>query len=122
MQGKEVEESPRVSLEPTEKEAATSLTTLSTPIKQKGKRQRQTPLYFRTRKSTRIRKGRPQTPTKIPIVIEDSQKQQEKIPLLEKNKGEGSSGQASPKSPITYVRRPITRLASSKGKGLLHET
>ena len=37
MQGKEEEESPRVSPEPTEKEAATSLTTLCTLIKQKGK-------------------------------------------------------------------------------------
>ncbi len=48
------EESPRVSPEATEREAEAALTALSTPIKQKGKRQRQTPLYFRTRKSTRI--------------------------------------------------------------------
>ena len=55
-EGKEHKEvSPRVSLEATEREEISDLTTLSTPIKQKGKRQRQTPLYFRTRKSTRIK-------------------------------------------------------------------
>jgi len=97
-----------VSLEPTEREATTSLIALSTLIKKKGKRQRQTPLYFRTRKSTRIRQGKPQTPTKIPIVIENSPKQQDKMP--------------SPKSPITYVRRPMTRSTSSKGKAILQDT
>lgn len=49
------EESPRMSPEATEREATTALTAHSTPIKQKGKRQRQNPLYFRTRKITRIR-------------------------------------------------------------------
>jgi len=39
-----------------------------------------------------------------------------------KTQGEGSSGQASPKSPITYVRSPITRFASSKGKGIIQDT
>lgn len=77
-----------MSPEPTEKEAATALTALCTPIKSKGKRQRQIPLYFRTINSTRIRKGRPQTPTKNPIVIEDSPKQKEKVDPLEKNEGE----------------------------------
>lgn len=66
------EESPRVSPEATKREAEAALTALSTPFKQKGKRQRQTPLYFRTRKGTRIRQGKPQASTKIPIVIEDS--------------------------------------------------
>ena len=69
---KHKEESLRVSPETTKREAATALTSLSTPIKQKGKRQRQTPLYFRTRKSTRIRQGKPQISTKTPIEIEDS--------------------------------------------------
>ena len=102
------EKSPRVSLVATEREATTSLTDLSTPIKQKGKRQRQTPLYFRTRKSTRISQGKPQTSTKISIVIEDSPTQKEKMP--------------SPKSSITYVRRPTTRSTSSKGKAVLQDT
>lgn len=64
------EESARVSPEATKREAAAALTTFSTPIKQKGKRHRQTPLYFRTRKITRIRQGKPQTSSKLPIVIE----------------------------------------------------
>lgn len=102
------EESPRVSLEPNEREASTTLTTIITPIIKKGKRQRQTPLYFKTSKSTRIRQGKPQTPTKIPIVIQDSPKKQEKIP--------------SPKSLITYVRIPMTRSTSSKGKEILQDT
>lgn len=105
---KNKEESPRVSSKATEREATTSLTALSTPIKQKGKRKRQSPLYFRTRKSTRIRQGKPQASTKIPIVIEDSPTQKEKIP--------------SSKSPITYVRRPTTRSTSSKGKAVLQVT
>ena len=37
-QSKEEEESPRVSLEPTKKDASVALTSLSTPIKSKGKR------------------------------------------------------------------------------------
>jgi len=108
-----------VSPEPIEKEAIVALTSLSTPIKSKGKRQRRTPLYLGIRKSTRIRQGRPQTPTKTPIVIEDSLKQQEKAVPLRKKEGEGTSKQASPKSPITYVRRPVTKSTSTKGKGLL---
>lgn len=59
---KNKEESLRVSLEPTDREAAASLTALSTS------------LYFRTRKITTIRQGKPQTPTKTPILIEDSPK------------------------------------------------
>jgi len=76
---REEEEQPRVSSESTKKEALVALTTLSTPIKSKGKRQRKTPHYFRTRKSTRIKKGRPQIPTKILIIIEDSLKEQEEV-------------------------------------------
>jgi len=76
---KEGKESPRVSPEPTEKEVAASLTSLSTPIKSTRKRQRKTPLYLKTRRRTRIKQGRPQTPTKTPIIIEDSPKGQEKL-------------------------------------------
>jgi len=68
VQGKMGGESPRISPEPTEKDATTSLTVLSIPIKKKWKRQRKTPLYIRKRKITRIRQGRHQTPTKIPIL------------------------------------------------------
>lgn len=73
-EAKDKKESPRVSLEPIERDAEINLTVISTLIKQKGKRQRQTPLYFRTRKSARTRQGNLQTPTKVPIVIEDSPK------------------------------------------------
>ena len=104
---KHKEESPRVSPNSIEREVVATHTALSTPIKQKGKRQRQTPLYSRTRKSTRIKLGKPQTSTKIPIEIEDSPTQKDKM--------------LSPKSPITYVRRPTTRSTSSKGKAILQE-
>jgi len=76
-----------VSPEPTEKEEVASLTTLITPLKKKDKRLRKTPLYFRTRKSARIREGKPQTPTKIPIFIEDSPKQKESMASLKKTQG-----------------------------------
>jgi len=111
-----------VSREPTKKEVAAALIALSTLVKSKGKRQRKTPLYFKTRKIIGIKQGRPRTPTKIPIIIEDSPKQQEKVVPLGKKEEEETLKQASPKSPITYVRRPVTKLASTKGKGLLHET
>ena len=71
-----------VSLEAPEKEATTALTTLSTPVKKKGKRRRQTPLYFRTRKSTRIKQGKPQISTKIPIEIEDSPTPRDKEAIM----------------------------------------
>jgi len=48
-----------VSLETIEREATTALTTLSTPIKPKQKRKRYTSMYFRARKSTRIKTGKP---------------------------------------------------------------
>jgi len=42
-------------------------------------------------------------------------------PLI-KTQGEGSSGEISPKSHIIYVRRPVTRSVSSKGKYILQDT
>ena len=96
----------RVPPEATKREAIASLTTLSTLVKQKCKR-RQAPLYFRTRKSTRIKQGKPQISTKTPIEIEDSPTQRDKM--------------TSPKSPITYIRRPSTRSNSLKGKSILQD-
>jgi hypothetical protein len=79
-----------VSPETLEREAAAALTALSTPIKPKQKRKRQTSMYFRARKSTRIKTGKPQPSSKVPITIEDSPSAQ---------------GKESPsKTPITYER------------------
>lgn len=50
-----------------EKEVATTLATLSTHVKEK--RKMHTPMYFRTKKSARVKLGRPKTPTKSPIKI-----------------------------------------------------
>ena len=54
------------------REVAAVLATLSTPPKQKGKRKRQTSMYFKSRRSTRIKVGRPRPQLKEPIVIEDT--------------------------------------------------
>ena len=67
------------------------------------------------------------------MIIEDSPKGQEKLDSQEMKGEAGTTKQASPKSPITYVRRPVTRSTSSKkvkeylipflkGKRLLQET
>ena len=78
------------SLETLEREAAAALTALSTPIKPKQKRKRQVSMYFRASKSTRIKIGKPQPSSKVPITIEDS-------PF--------AKGKESPsKAPITYER------------------
>ena len=53
-------------------EAVVVLAALSTPAKQKGKRKRQTSMYFKARRSTRIKVGKPQPPSKEPIIIEDA--------------------------------------------------
>jgi hypothetical protein len=54
------------------REAAAVLATLSTSPKPKEKRKRETPLYFKARRSVRIKTGRPQPPSKDPITIEDT--------------------------------------------------
>jgi len=61
-----------VSLEGPEREAVATFIALNTLVKNKGKRRRQSPLYIRTRQSTRIKQGKPQISTEIPIEIEDS--------------------------------------------------
>lgn len=53
------------------REAIDVVAALTTPTKQRGKRKR-TSMYFKARKSTRIKVGKPQPPSKEPIVIEDS--------------------------------------------------
>lgn len=60
------------------------MATLNTLVKPQKKRQRQTPLYFKTRKSTKIKKGKPQTPTKAPITIEESPSKKEEVDSTER--------------------------------------
>ena len=45
----------------TEQEVVATLATLGTLVKNKRKRQRQGPLYFKTRKRTKIKQGIPKT-------------------------------------------------------------
>lgn len=54
------------------RKVAVVLAALRTPPKQNGKRKRQTSMYFKARRSTRIKVGRPQPQSKEPIVIEDT--------------------------------------------------
>jgi len=73
-----------------EREAAVVLAALSTPPKPREKRKRDTPLYFKARRSVRIKTGKPQPPSKSPIFIEDAPT---------------SPPERSPsKSPVTYER------------------
>ena len=55
-----------------EREAAAMLAALSTPSKLKEKWKREIPLYFKARRSVRIKTGRPQPPSSSPITIEDT--------------------------------------------------
>jgi len=61
-----------VSPETLAREATAVLAALSTLAKQKGKRKRQTSMYFKAQRSTRIKVGKPQSPSKEPIIIEDA--------------------------------------------------
>jgi len=55
-----------------EREVAAMLAALSTPPKPREKWKRETPLYFKARRSVRIKMGRPQTPSSSPITIDDT--------------------------------------------------
>ena len=72
------------------REAAVVLAALSTPPKQKGKIKRQPSMYFKDQKRTRINMGKPQPPSKEPIIIED-------VPTTEEE-------ESPSKTPITYER------------------
>lgn len=61
-----------VSPETLAREAAVVHAALNTPTKQKGKRKRQTSMYFKAWRSTSIKVGKPQPPLKEPIIIEDA--------------------------------------------------
>ena len=89
-----------------EREVATVLTALSTPVKKEQKRKRKTSMYFRARKSTRIKTGKPQPSSKTPINIEDSPSAKVK--------------ESPSKTPITYERR-TTRSSTWKGKAILQD-
>lgn len=54
------------------REEAAVLAALITPPKPKEKRKREIPLYFKARRSVRIKTGRPQPPSSSPITIEDA--------------------------------------------------
>lgn len=63
-------------------------------------------MYFRERKSTRIKTGKPQPSSKTPINIEDSPSTKVK--------------ESPSKTPITYIRR-TTRSSTWKGKEILQD-
>ena len=80
----------KVSPETLGREAIVVLATLSTLVKPKQKRTMQPSMYFRARKSTRIKTGKPQPSSKEPIIIEDS-------PTVKRE-------ESPSKTPITYER------------------
>jgi len=80
----------KVSPETLEREATTVPAALSTPIKPKGKKKRQPSMYFKAQKRTRIKMGKPQPPSKEPIIIGDS-------PVVKKK-------ESPSKTPITSKR------------------
>ena len=100
----EREEQREESPETLEREATAALTTLSTPSKQKQKRKRKTSMYFKARKSTRIKKGKPQPSSRTPIHIEDSPSAKVK---------------ESPSKTIITYERGTTRYSTWKGKAIL---
>ena len=53
------------------REGAAMLASHNTPHKPKEKRKRETPLYFKARRSVRIKMGKPQPLSSSPITIED---------------------------------------------------
>lgn len=97
---KQGEESPKT----LEREAEAALTTISTSVKPKHKRKRQTSMYFKARKSTRIKTRKPQPSSKVPITIEDS-------PSIEVK-------ESPSKTPIIYERW-TPRSSTWKGKAVL---
>ena len=96
-----------MSLEITYQEVASTLATLSTPVKTKMKRQ--TPMHFRTRKSQRVRQGKPHIPTKTPITIKESPKKDDEIRIEE---GQVQEFTSPVRTPVTYIKIPSTSLAS----------
>lgn len=80
-----------VSPETLARETTIVLVVLSTPAAPKGKRKRQPSMYFKARKNTRIKMGKPQPPSKEPIIIED---------VLTTTREESPS-----KTPLTYETR-----------------
>ena len=90
-----------------EKEVSATLATLSTPVK--VKRKMQTLMYFMTRKSARVKQGRPQTPNKTPITIKEPPNRKDEIGL-EDGKIQGVT--SPEKTPVTYIRRHSSRLVS----------
>lgn len=89
-------------------------------------------LYFKMKKSTKIKQGRSKTPRKPPITIEESPSKKEEVGPTERKAEEVNSLENISKTPIAYARRFTTILISfkkpktlttlqQKGKGKLQE-
>lgn len=91
-----------------------TLATLGTHIKPKRRQLRQGPLYFKIGRSTRIRQGKTQPPTKVPITIEESTSKKEEVGPDEGKIEEISSLKIKTKQPVLPVGRPTTREVTFK--------
>ena len=74
---------------------------------EKREKKEVSPTIFQKKKEHKNETREATSIKKIPIEIEDSPTPRDKMP--------------SPKSPITYVRRPSTRSTSLKGKAILQD-
>lgn len=91
-----------------------ALATLGTPVKPKRRQPRQGPFYFKKRKSTRIRQGNPQPPSKIPIIIDESAKKKGEVRPSEGNIEEVTSPKAKTKQHVLPMGRTTTRAVTFK--------
>jgi len=71
-------------------------------------------MYFKTKKSTRIRKGKPQTHTRVPIIINESPRKKEETGPSEGKIEEVTPPRTKNKSPTTPISRPTTRFFTFK--------
>jgi len=96
-----------------EQEVATTLPTLGTPVKPKRKKSRPSQMYLGTRNTTKIRQGKPQTPKRVPIIIDESPSKKEEIGPSEVKIDEVTP-KTKTKSSITLVSRPTTKSLTFK--------
>lgn len=103
------------------REVVAFLATLSTSPKQKGKRKRDPSLYFKARRSMRIKTGRPQPPSKEPITIVDT-------PITQKDRSPCKAAityeQGSSKTPTWRERMKMldTKASLQDAETILQET
>lgn len=88
---------------------ATTLGTLSTHVEPKRRKKKKGPLFFKTRKRTSIRQGKPQPHSKIPITIDESLGKKEEMRPIEGKNEEVTSPKEKTKQHMMPMGWPTTR-------------